>query len=106
MAKWSSTRFILVVECGYVILVALLVAGAHFGIPSGGEGNLAAWVLLFATVPLSYPLLAAGVSTPTEFLLGSPIGGLAVFVFYAVVVAALAVLIRRRFGGGGTGEDR
>jgi hypothetical protein len=106
LAKRRYTRLILVFECSYVILVALLVAGVHFGIPKGGEGNLPAWVLLFATVPLSYPLLAAGVSTPTEFLLGSPIGRLALFVFYAVVVAALAVLARRGLGGGGTGEHR
>ena len=99
-------KFILVFECGYVILVALLVAGVHFGIPSGGEGNLAAWALLFATLPLSYALVAAGVSTPTEWLLGSSMGGLALFVFYAVVVAALAVLAQRWLGGRGSGEYR
>ena len=99
-------KFILVFECSYVILVALLVAGVHFGIPSGGEGNLAAWVLLFATLPLSYPMVAAGVSTPTEWLLGSRMGVLALFVFYAVVVAALAVLAQRWLGGRGKGEYR
>ena len=99
-------KFILVFECCYVILVALLVAGVHFGIPSGGEGNLAAWALLFATLPLSYALVAAGVSTPTEWLLDSPMGGLALFVFYAVVVAALAVLAQRWLGGRGSGEYR
>ena len=99
-------QFILVFECCYVILVALLVAAVHFGIPTGGEGNVAAWVLMFATFPLSYPLVAAGVSTPTEWLLGSPMGGLALFVFYAVVVAALAVLAQRWLGGRGTGEYR
>ena len=106
MLKRGYTRFILVFECCYVILAALLVAGVHFGIPSGGEGNLAAWVLLFATLPLSYPMVAAGVSTPTEWLLGSPMGGLALFVFYAVVVAALAVLAQRWLGGRGKGEYR
>jgi len=99
-------KFILVFECCYVILVALLVAGVHFGIPSGGEGNLAAWVLLFATLPLSYPMVAAGVSTPTEWLLGSRMGVLALFVFYAVVVAALAVLAQRWLGGRRKGEYR
>ena len=88
-------RIILAFECSYVILVALLVAGAHFGFPGRGEGNLPAWVLMFATVPLSYPLLAAGMSTPTEFLLGSPVGRLALFIFYAVVVAVLAALAQR-----------
>ena len=102
MSKWSYTKFILVFECSYLILVALLVAGVHFGIPRGGEGNLPAWVLFFATVPLNYPLVAAGVSTPAEFLLGSPIGGLALFVFYAVLVAALAVLARRWLGRRGS----
>ena len=102
MPKRRYTRFILVFECCYAICVALLVAGVHFGIPSGGEGNLAAWALLFATVPLSYPLMAAGVPTPTEWLLGTPIGCLALFVFYAIVVAALAVLAQRWLGGGET----
>jgi len=88
-------QFILVFECCYVILVAVLVAAVHFGIPTGGEGNVAAWVLMFATFPLSYPLVAAGVPTPTEWLLGSPIGCLTLFLFYAILVAALAVLARR-----------
>jgi hypothetical protein len=104
--KRRYTRFILIFECSYVILVALLLVGARFGIPSGGEGNLAAWVLMFATVPLSYPLAAAGMSTPTEFLLGSPLGRLALFVFYAIVVAGLAVLARRWRDGGGRDEYR
>jgi hypothetical protein len=104
--KRRSTRFILAFECCYVILVALLIAGVHLGIPRGGEGNLAAWVLLFATLPLSCPLVAAGVSQSTEWLLGSPIGCLALFIFYAVIVAGLAVLAQRWLGGRGTGENR
>ncbi len=106
MARRRYLKTIALFECGYTMLVAIFVVAAYIGVPSGGEGNLPIWVFAFASLPLAYLLKAAGMSAPGWFLISTTLGRIALFLFYAVVVAAFAVLARHMFGADKNREYR
>jgi len=99
-------KTIVIFECSYVMLVAVLVAvlvvAAYIEVPRGGEGSFPIWAFAFASLPLAYLLKATGMPAPGWVLISSTLGRITLFLFYAVVVATSAVLARHLFGPQGT----
>jgi hypothetical protein len=85
---------VLIFEAIYAAIAGALVLATLVGIPSQGEGNLAAWILVFLAAPAV--LIFNGVGLSMEAVWSTFAGRAALVVFYGVVVALLAVIFRRK----------
>src|SRR5262245_22029995 len=84
-------RRILIFEAVYAAIAAALVLAVYIGVPSQGEGNLAAWAVAFLSEPVVLLLGRAGVTIETIW--STLAGRSTLFGFYAIVAAALPVIL-------------